>query len=183
MSKAMRLWGAALGVLVAGTLFVRLTEAQSVRKPPVLEASRVVIRDAEGRVRGMIGVTEDNEAGLSFFDVKGRQRCRILVEADGPPKLALAGPDETSRIGLAVQNDGAATLRVGDSAGEIGIVAEPGGEGGGLGGAGADRPHAQFPHRGTWAFWSWFWPNRTRTLVISMSSWILSVTGLADFCA
>jgi hypothetical protein len=128
MSKAMRLWGAALGVLVAGTLFVRLTEAQSVRKPPVLEASRVVIRDAEGRVRGMIGVTEDNEAGLSFFDVKGKQRCRILVEADGPPKLALAGPDETSRIGLAVQNDGAATLRVGDSGGEIGIVAEPGGE-------------------------------------------------------
>jgi hypothetical protein len=122
MSKAMRLWGAALGVLVAGTLFVRLTEAQSVRKPPVLEASRVVIRDVQGRMRGVIGITEDNESGLTFFDASGKQRCRILVEPDGASRLSLEGADEQPLVTAQVGADGSATLGVHNASGDLGLV-------------------------------------------------------------
>jgi hypothetical protein len=114
-------WMMFAGALVLAVL-IDMTQAQSVRKPPVLEASRVVIRDVQGRMRGVIGITEDNESGLTFFDASGKQRCRILVEPDGASRLSLEGADEQPLVTAQVGADGSATLGVHNASGDLGLV-------------------------------------------------------------
>jgi hypothetical protein len=89
---------------------------------PVAEANRFVIRDAQGRVRGVWGVTKDGGAHIVMSDSMGRERLRLQVLSDGSSGLALVDSANRSRVVLAALPDQTATLVLADRAGRTRTV-------------------------------------------------------------
>jgi hypothetical protein len=88
----------------------------------VSEATRFVLRDAQGHTRGTWGVTQEGATQMVLMDPGGRERMRLQVLNDGSPGLALVDSANRTRLVLAVLPDRTATLVLADPAGRTRTV-------------------------------------------------------------
>ncbi|HKU21999.1 MAG TPA: hypothetical protein VJQ50_13355 [Terriglobales bacterium] len=87
--------GAAAGLVVVVAL---LCMAQARPSPPALEASQLVLRDAQGRARLRIEVASDGNPTINILDQEGRLRSSL-----GPHGLSFY--DETGRMRTTLMSD------------------------------------------------------------------------------
>ena len=80
-----------LGTLTGALLLVggaiTLMGLTPTMQPQSLEAEQFVLRGADGKVRGAMGITSDGSVGLNLADVKGQTRITLDLAADGTPVL------------------------------------------------------------------------------------------------
>jgi hypothetical protein len=65
-----------------------------------LDAELFVLRDAQGKERAKMGVTNTNATSLSLYDPAGIERVSIFVLADGTSSVSLADEQNVSRTML-----------------------------------------------------------------------------------
>ncbi len=80
-----------------------------------LETQRVVIRDANGLIRGWLGIAEDGTR-LVFYDESGRQRAGFGLTLQNEPAMAIFDPSQQARIVLGMA-DGWPGLVIRDAGG------------------------------------------------------------------
>ncbi|MGE3817891.1 MAG: hypothetical protein AB7I30_00500 [Isosphaeraceae bacterium] len=83
----------------------------------VVEASRFVVRDAEGRERARLAMGEDHSPRLVFSDDQGRVRLQISVAPNGSPGVRLLDETQKAEAGLAVSGGGRPGLVLNDQSG------------------------------------------------------------------
>jgi mono/diheme cytochrome c family protein len=101
--------GLALGLIAALPLLLGL--AQPTRSPKVLEAERIVLQDANGKVWAEFGC-QDGGPSLALFDEQGQCRARLAVESDGTSSLALYDREGHGRAVLHVRGEGEPVLNL-----------------------------------------------------------------------
>jgi len=87
--------GVAAGLVVVVAL---LCMAQARPSPPALEASQIVLRDAQGRARLSIEVARDGNPAINILDQEGRLRSSL-----GPHGISFY--DETGRMRTTLMSD------------------------------------------------------------------------------
>jgi hypothetical protein len=80
-----------------------------------IETERLVIRDANGFLRGWLGIAEDGTR-LVFYDQNGRQRAGFGMTSQNEPALAIFDPNQQTRIVLGLA-DGWPGLVIRDAGG------------------------------------------------------------------
>lgn len=63
---------------------------------PILQASRIDLLDANGKVRAQIGFSGEKSPALWFFDTNGKARMNLGVYGDGSAFLSLQDKSELS---------------------------------------------------------------------------------------
>ena len=120
-----------------GLLVLVIAGASQAVGPRVVDATRVVVRDADGKIRGDLGVRDDGSVSLALNDPEGRKRLGMsvlpddfvgmgLYDKDGGmlvevrasgaagSGLAIRDKDLTNRINLGAFPNGEATLNIKD---------------------------------------------------------------------
>jgi hypothetical protein len=82
-----------------------------------VSAEEIVLRDADGIARGLLGTASDGRAQLSLSDRDGRERIRLTVLADGSPGVTISDPDARPRAVLGYLPDGTTNLVFADAQG------------------------------------------------------------------
>ena len=104
-----------LGALALGTRSILPSDgAWSVRG---LSAEEIVLRDADGMARGVLGTDDDGQAHLALSDRDGRERIRLTVLADGSPGVTISDRDANPRAVLGYLPDGTTNLVFADAQG------------------------------------------------------------------
>ncbi|MFQ5989497.1 MAG: hypothetical protein ACE5K9_06250 [Candidatus Methylomirabilales bacterium] len=98
--------GVATLAMIAAVVLMGQAEKKDV--PKAIEAESFVVRDAQGKLRAILGVWQDGEVRLLLPDQEQRSRAILAVKPDGSPYLGLYGEDGKRRIGMAVLPDGLA---------------------------------------------------------------------------
>ena len=88
----------------------------------VVESRQYVLRDVEGRVRGIWGSAEDGTIRLVLRDASGRSMVRLNLLPDGASGITFADSGEHSRIVLGVLEDETSTLVLADGSGRARAV-------------------------------------------------------------
>jgi hypothetical protein len=63
-----------------------------------VRAQRFELVDAAGKVRSVLGVSDDGGSGLGLWDRDGKDRGGLMLLADGTPGLALRDREGKQRI-------------------------------------------------------------------------------------
>ena len=79
---------------------------------PVLEATRYVVRDSDGRARAELGVSDDHSAALILRDREERARIWLGLSAAAAPRLEFRNPDGTPVIVLEATTQKELVLRL-----------------------------------------------------------------------
>lgn len=86
-----------------------------------VEATRVIIKDTNGQLRGTFGMTDDGSTiGLDLRDGRGRSRVLMTVEAAGAPIVGVTDGQGGKSIGL---NEGMILFSVPGSSGGAHLTA------------------------------------------------------------
>ncbi|NNG15019.1 MAG: hypothetical protein HKM89_00975 [Gemmatimonadales bacterium] len=88
----------------------------------VVESHQYLLRDAEGRVRGVWGTADDGTVRLVLRDENGHSLLRMNLLADGSSAVTFADTTERSRIVLGLLEDETSTLVLADGAGRARAV-------------------------------------------------------------
>jgi hypothetical protein len=104
--------------IVAGLFLTSVVIAAEMRRtmsprPGVVEAKQVVIRDKEGRLRGVFGLDATEQPGLKMFDGNGREQVALEIPCENSSTLAFFDRGET-RLLLDSSADGSSALRLYD---------------------------------------------------------------------
>jgi hypothetical protein len=110
----------ALMLLVAAVMLISMSAGGRVAE--VIEANRFVVRDGDGHVRAMIGVSPDGATRFVLQDRDGRERLRMSLLADGSPGVSFADREGKSRAVLGLLPDETATLVFADRWGKTRAV-------------------------------------------------------------
>ena len=121
-SKLLTIGGAAGLAVLAVLALAWVISAFGSDSTGVLEATKVVLRDANGIERGVWEVTESGGSRLVLRDHDARERIRLTLLPDGSPGLTLADRDGRSRTVLGLLPDQTATLVFADQAGKTRAV-------------------------------------------------------------
>jgi hypothetical protein len=102
-------------VLLAGAvgLMAQTAPVQS------LEAQQFVLRGRDGKVRGVIGLSDNGSVGINLNDIKGQTRIEMDVAPNGSPGLDLYDPDGKLRATFALGPKGTPGLGLYDSGGKL----------------------------------------------------------------
>ncbi len=92
------------------------------RAEDIVVARRYVLRDYEGRIRGIWETTNDGAAQLILADTSGSERLRFRVLEDGSAGLAMVDGTKRSRAVMAVLPDETTTLALADAKGRTRAV-------------------------------------------------------------
>ena len=82
-----------------------------------VSAQEIVLRDADGIVRGLLGTDATGRARLSLTDQDGRERIRLTVLGDGSPGITISDPEARPRAVLGYLPDGTTNLVFADAEG------------------------------------------------------------------
>lgn len=86
----------------------------------VLEAEQLLIRDANGHTRAILGIDPASRAtGLAILGPSGARRIGVGVKSDGTAGIALSDESGDLRAGLATTPAGKATVSLYDEEGSI----------------------------------------------------------------
>jgi mono/diheme cytochrome c family protein len=119
MSRARRLGRAGFAALLLGGLALPAGgQARPDRAAKVLEAEKIVLRDADGKVRAELALGGGGGASLALFDAEGKRRTRLAVLADGTASLDLFDQGGNGRAVLQVRPDGEPRLSLYDKNGD-----------------------------------------------------------------
>jgi hypothetical protein len=88
----------------------------------VVESRQFLLRDADGRVRGVWGTAEDGTVRLVLRDQSDRSLVKINLLADGSSAITFADSAERSRIVLGLVEDETSTLVLADGTGRARAV-------------------------------------------------------------
>ena len=88
--------------------------------PPVVQAERFEVRDKNGKVRAIFGLTEDkaNMVELVLMDEVGRSRLRLSVDPTGLTGIGVYDPPEHERIGVISVPNGRAGITIREPVGQ-----------------------------------------------------------------
>lgn len=78
----------------------RAGEVEEVKKEDRVEAKLFVLRDAQGKERAKLGVTNTNSTDLSLYDPSGKERISTFVLPDGTSALAFWDDNGKQRASL-----------------------------------------------------------------------------------
>lgn len=110
-----------LGLVVAGTALAAVLwiamPADGARTVASLSTEEIVLRDADGVVRGRLDTDAQGRARLALSDRDGRERIRLTVLADGSPGVTINDPDARPRAVLGYLPDGTTNLVFADARG------------------------------------------------------------------
>jgi len=84
--------------VVSWTLFTGSRADNS--KASVLEATRFVVKDDQGRERITLGMEKDSRAVLSLIDARGIKRVVLAAPSESNPYIQINDVDEKARIQL-----------------------------------------------------------------------------------
>ncbi|MFZ0889900.1 MAG: hypothetical protein WA005_15750 [Candidatus Binataceae bacterium] len=82
----------------------------------VVEAERFVLRDAGGKVRAILGLSDTDSAALSLRDREGKERAALYVTAHGPSALDFCDEKGATRVMLGLGDEYLALVLKGSSA-------------------------------------------------------------------
>jgi len=68
--------------------------------PTALQASRVELVNDAGRIVGVLGIEDNGNVGLTFYDLRGRKRAGFGIGHGESPRLDINGPDGDSLLSL-----------------------------------------------------------------------------------
>lgn len=88
----------------------------------VAEARKYLLRDGDGRVRGIWGMKQDGAAQMTLADATGQDRIRFSVLPDGSAGVAFVDSANNSRMVLGVLPDQSATVVFADQGGKTRTV-------------------------------------------------------------
>jgi hypothetical protein len=112
LQRTNRRLGSAVSALLLLTGALVLMGQMGTRRTQSVEAEQFVLRGADGRVRGAMGITPDGAVGLNLTDSKGQTKITLDISTDGSPGLDLydsqgklgatfaMGPTGTAGVGL-----------------------------------------------------------------------------------
>jgi hypothetical protein len=109
MGTTVRLLGAGLLLALIG-LAGALAGFGRTRPAASIVTGEVVLRDASGVIRGLMGTHDDGSTRFFLADGEGRERIRLTVLPDGSPGVTISDADARSRIVLAYLPDGTTSL-------------------------------------------------------------------------
>ena len=113
--------GVLLGLAVA-LVYISAQHGMPGLVSDVVESRQYLLRDDEGRVRGMWGTAEDGTVRLVLRDESGRSLLRMNLLADGSSAVTFADTAERSRIVLGLIEDETSTLVLADGSGRARAV-------------------------------------------------------------
>ncbi|MGQ0614845.1 MAG: hypothetical protein ACT4PV_14005 [Planctomycetaceae bacterium] len=93
-----------------------IARTHAAEPPGALEIRSLSLKDASGRVRLSLQVTEKDQVEMKFFDGEGKTRILIGHSGDGMPAVVLADAKGSPRAGLHLGSDGSPCLRFLDPA-------------------------------------------------------------------
>lgn len=107
LEQDLRRWrrSSAVGLLGVVVVAVAVVALRTGTARDIVEARAIVLLDDQGRRRGELLMEENGSASLGLYDETGIRKVRLALDADGMPRLTLAGPTQT-RIWLAVNSEG-----------------------------------------------------------------------------
>jgi hypothetical protein len=88
----------------------------------VVESRQYLLRDSEGRVRGVWGTAQDGTVRLMLRDEDGRSLVKMNLLPDGSSAVTIADTTERSRIVLGLLEDETSTLVLADGTGRARAV-------------------------------------------------------------
>jgi hypothetical protein len=86
--------------------------------PEVVEANRFIVRDADGHIRAIIGLSADGASRIVLQDRDARERLRLSLLPDGSPGMSFTDREGRSRAVLGLLPDETATLVFADRYGK-----------------------------------------------------------------
>jgi hypothetical protein len=113
--------GVLLGLAVA-LVYISAQHGMPGLVSKVVESHQYLLRDDEGRVRGVWGTAEDGTVRLVLRDKRGRSLLRMNLLADGSSAVTFADTAEHSRIVLGLLEDETSTLVLADGSGRARAV-------------------------------------------------------------
>jgi hypothetical protein len=108
-------------LLATVTLLVSL-RAGAGQVADAVEAHRFVLRDTDGHVRAVLGLTQDGASRLVLQDRDGRERLRLSLLADGSPGVSFADREGRTRVVLGLLPDETSSLVFADRWGKTRAV-------------------------------------------------------------
>jgi hypothetical protein len=97
-------------LFVAGVAIAAEMRRSMSPRPGVVEAKRVVIRDKEGRLRGVFGLDETQQPGLKMFDGHGREQVALGIPCDDRSSLMFFDKGE-ARLVMDASGDGSSAFQ------------------------------------------------------------------------
>ncbi len=113
--------GVLLGLAVA-LVYISAQHGMPGLVSKVVESRQYVLRDDEGRVRGLWGTAEDGTVRLVLRDEYGRSLVRMNLLADGSSAITFADTTDRSRIVLGLLEDETSTFVLADGSGRARAV-------------------------------------------------------------
>ncbi|TFG51560.1 MAG: hypothetical protein E4H37_07685 [Gemmatimonadales bacterium] len=113
--------GVILG-LAAALVYISAKRGMPGTVNSVVESRQYLLRDAEGRVRGIWGTAADGTVRLVLRDQNGRSMLKINLLADGSSAVTFADTTEQARIVLGLLEDETSTLVLADGSGRARAV-------------------------------------------------------------
>jgi hypothetical protein len=107
--------------LMAGLAALAIMGQKTALREPAktIETQALIIRDANGIVRGAIGLADDGSVGLNLNDAKGATRITLDVAKNSTPGLDLYDGDGQVRSTLALGSHGTPGLGFYNSSGKL----------------------------------------------------------------
>ena len=118
LSVYLLIGGGALLGLAAAFVVVAARHGMPGFVPELAEARQFALRDAQGRVRAVLGTTKEGNVQFMLQDVGGRDRLRLSVLPDGGAGVAFVDSAGRSRMVLGLLPDQSASV----------VLADPGGK-------------------------------------------------------
>jgi hypothetical protein len=115
-NRRLRLVTDALMLFIGAIIFMGQTASVPSR---TVEAEQFVLRGSDGRVRGVMGISDDGAVGINLNDIKGQSRITLDLAADGAPGLDLYDPNGKMRATLALGAAGTPGLGLYDASGKL----------------------------------------------------------------
>ncbi|MGI9179285.1 MAG: hypothetical protein ACR2H9_02055 [Longimicrobiaceae bacterium] len=97
-------------MLVITSVMLVMMQAREGRVAEVVQARRFVLRDADGHIRGLMGVHNDGSSRVILQDRDGRERLKMTLLPDGSPGLSFTDREGRSRAVLGLLSDETSTL-------------------------------------------------------------------------
>ncbi len=80
------------------------------QKPKEIDASRLTLRDHDGKARAVLEIDKDGAPYLSFYDPDDKPRIQIGIGKEGGPEVAILHKEDTGAIVLSVTPHGVSQL-------------------------------------------------------------------------
>lgn len=114
--------GLLIGVVAVGLVaiisIVRTGAGRPDAGPKLVEAEKLVLRDASGKIRAEFGLAADGSPRLDFFDQDEKRRVGLFLLPDGA-RLYFADKTGTLQAALAVPEGTGAALQLVDRGGTV----------------------------------------------------------------